>query len=184
MSCLRGHIFSFLGPGGSGRAVHPRLPPATEHCSSVHPAFPLGLPPWVPALPQARLLPMPQTGENPTKGPFQLSLPLPLGRMSPLRQPRSWRGTYPGPHITFCSARADQAGKSHNSPCVRPWATAGAEKALYGHREKQTASCTAAFRFTDVHQLSLQRKGSDFFGPLGMKVPDSGDQNTIPAAIV
>lgn len=162
-------IFSFLGPSGSGRAVHPQRPPTTEHCSSAHPAFPLGLPPWVSALPQVRLLPVSQTEENPTKGPFQLSLPLLPGRTSLLRPPRSWCGTYPGPHTTFGSARADQAGTSHNTLCVHPRATAGAEKALYGHREKQTAFCTAAFQFTDIHQLSLQRKASNFLSPLGMK---------------
>lgn len=73
----------------------------------------------------------------------------------------------------------------HTSPlCVHPWATAGEEKALYKHWEKQTALCPAPFQFNELHQLSLLRKGSDIFGPLGMKVPDPGDQNTILAAIV
>lgn len=124
---------SFLGPGGSGRAVHPWLqsPAAQVSCPSP------GLLPLVTTLPQVRLPPVPQARENPAKGSFQLSLPLPLGWMSSPRQP--WCGMYPGPHITTCLARADRAGNSHNNPCEHPWVSAGAEKALYGHQEKQTA---------------------------------------------
>lgn len=107
---------------------------------------------------------------EPNQGAFSAQ-PSPATRCtSLLRPPRSWCGMYPGPHATFSPARADQAGKSHNTLCVHPRATAGAEKALYGHREKQTAFCTAAFQFTNIHQLSLQRKASNFFSPLGMKV--------------
>lgn len=100
-------IFSFLSPSGTGRAVHRQLPPATEHRSSGRPGRP----------PRLRLPPVPQAGENPSKGTLQLSLPLPQGCMSPPRQPCSWCGTYPGPHIPF-SARADRAGKSLNTPNV------------------------------------------------------------------
>lgn len=127
------HILSFLGPGGSGRAVHswPQSPAAQVSCLS------LELPPLVTTLPQTWLPLVSQTRENPAKGPFQLSLPLPLGCMSSLRQPQC--GMYPGPYITTCLARADRAGKSHNTPCEHPWVSAGAEKALYGHQEKGIA---------------------------------------------
>lgn len=73
---------------------------------------------------------------------------------------------------------------THHLLCAHPWATAAEEKVLYRHWEKQTALCPAPFQFNELHQLRLLRKASDIFGPLGMKVPNSGDQNTIPAAIV
>lgn len=93
--------------------------------------------------------------------------------------------------ITQCSVQLGNAAPcvghalvTHHLLCVHTWATTGEEKALYKHWKKQTAFCPAPSQCNELHQLSLLRKGSDIFGPLGMKVPDSGDQNTIPAAIV
>lgn len=94
------------------------------------------------------------------RGITQCFVPPPAGKRCSLC------GTCPGPHITFS---------------VR---TLGQPQEQKKHWEKQTALCPAPFQFSELHQLSLLRKGSDIFGPLGMKVPDSGDQNTIPAAIV
>lgn len=76
------------------------------------------------------------------------------------------------PHpLLLCEGRSGREVPQHPQR-VHSWATTGAEKALYGHWQKQAAFCTAAFQFADIHWLRLWRRGSDFFGSLRMKAPD------------
>lgn len=158
--------------------MHRWLPPAAEHCSS-------GVPPSLGDHSATGTAPACVTTRGePNRGAFSAQ-PSPATGLSVPAETAAlmvWDIPWSPHHLPLCEGRS--GWESPTTSRVRPWATAGAEKALCRHWEKQTAFCTAAFQFADVHQLSLQRKGSEFFGPLGMKVPNSGDQNTILGAIV
>lgn len=93
--------------------MHRQLPPTAEHRSSVHPAFPLGLPPWVTALPQAQLLPVSQTWENPTKGSAQ---PFPAAGLhipAETATLMAWDVSWSPHHLRLCKGRLGREFPQH-----------------------------------------------------------------------
>lgn len=69
-----------------------------------------------------------------------------------------WDISWSPHHLLHCEGRSGRE-VPHHPVCAPLGNRRSRKKALYGHREKQTAFCTAAFQFADVHQLSLQEEG-------------------------
>lgn len=149
----------------------------------MHPTSPLGcLPGWPPCWRHGSCL-CPKQGTTQPRGFFSSAF-LCCWVVHPSESAMFvvWDVSQSPQHLLLCKGRLNREVPQH--PVCAPLGNRRSRKALYRHREKQTTFYPAAFQFSDIHQLSLQRKGSDFFSPLGMKVLSSGEQNTIPAPIV